>query len=49
MVGDPSFADEKPDYLLISNEVVPALLAGATPAQIDQMMVANPRRFLTGD
>jgi predicted metal-dependent phosphotriesterase family hydrolase len=50
MVGDPAFANEKPDYLLISNRVVPALLdAGVTQAQIDEMMVTNPRRFLTGE
>ena len=49
MVGDPFFADERPDYLLISNEVVPALLArGATRGQIEQMMVANPVRFFGG-
>jgi phosphotriesterase-related protein len=47
MVGDPAFAEEKPDYLLISHQVVPALLdAGVTQAQIEDMMVANPRRFL---
>ena len=46
MVGNPFFADEKPDYLLISEKVLPALLeAGVTQEQIDQMMVANPRRF----
>ncbi len=46
MVGDPFFADERPDYLLISNRVVPALLeAGVAQEQIDQMMVENPRRF----
>ena len=50
MIGDPAFANEKPDYLLISNQVVPALLnAGVTQAQIDEMMVANPQRFLTGE
>ena len=50
MTGDPAFANEKPDYLLISNQVVPALLdAGVTQAQIDELMVANPRRFLTGE
>jgi phosphotriesterase-related protein len=49
MVGDPAFADEKPDYLLITNQVLPALRdQGVTQAQIDEMMVANPRRFLTG-
>jgi len=49
MVGDPAFADEKPDYLLISNQVLPALREeGVTQAQIDEMMIANPRRFLAG-
>ena len=47
MVGDPFFAEEHPDYLLISNEVLPAHLdAGVRQAQIDQLMVENPRRFL---
>ena len=46
MTGDPFFADERPDYLLISNRVVPALLQdGFTQEQIDQMMVENPKRF----
>jgi phosphotriesterase-related protein len=50
MVGDPAFADEKPDYLLITNQVLPALRQeGVTQAQIDEMMIANPRRFLAGD
>ena len=45
-VGNPVFADEKPDYLLISEQVLPALLeAGVTQEQIDQMMVANPVGF----
>ena len=48
-VGNPFFANEKPDYLLISNQVLPALLdAGVTQEQIDQMMVANPVRFFGG-
>jgi phosphotriesterase-related protein len=48
MTGDPFFADETADYLLISNEVLPALLeAGVTSEQIDQMMVDNPRRFFS--
>jgi phosphotriesterase-related protein len=47
MVGDPAFANEKPDYLLITNRVLPALRQeGVTQAQIDEMMVGNPRRFL---
>ncbi len=49
MVGDPAFANEKPDYLLITNQVLPALReAGVTQAQIDETMIANPVRFLTG-
>jgi phosphotriesterase-related protein len=48
-VGDPFFANEKPDYLLISEQVLPALLdAGVTHEQIDQMMVGNPVRFFGG-
>ncbi len=46
MVGDPNFADERPDYLHISKNVLPVLLEqGVTQAQIDELMVANPRRF----
>jgi phosphotriesterase-related protein len=46
MVGNPLFADERPDYLHISKNIVPALLgAGVTPAQVDEMLVDNPRRF----
>jgi len=46
MVENPLFAGAHPDYLHISKNVVPALLAaGVTPAQIDEMLVANPRRF----
>jgi phosphotriesterase-related protein len=48
MVGDPAFADEHPDYLLISNRVLPALRdAGVSDAQIDQMMLANPVAFFS--
>ena len=50
MVGNPWFADEHPDYLHISNTIVPQLLtAGVTQAQIDEMFVDNPRRFFAGD
>jgi phosphotriesterase-related protein len=50
MVGDPNFANESPDYLLISREVLPALLdTEVTQEQIDQMMVGNPRRFFSAD
>jgi len=46
MVENPLFAGEHPDYLHISKNVVPRLLsAGVTSAQIDEMLVANPRRF----
>ena len=46
MVGDPNFADERPDYLHISKNVLPVLLEqGVTQAQIDEMMVENPRRY----
>ena len=46
MFHNPFFADEKPDYLHISTKIVPALLAaGVTQAQIDEMLVDNPRRF----
>jgi hypothetical protein len=38
MVGNPFFADEKPDYLLISREVLPALrAAGVAPETIEQI------------
>jgi phosphotriesterase-related protein len=48
MVGNPWFADEQPDYLHISNRILPALLAaGVTQAQIDQMLIDNPRRYFT--
>ena len=47
MTGDPLFADEKPDYLLISRTVLPALReAGVSAAQIEQMLVGNARTFL---
>ena len=46
MVGDPYFADEKPDYLHISKTILPSLLeAGVTQEQIDEMMIESPRRF----
>jgi phosphotriesterase-related protein len=48
MVGNPFFAGEQADYLLISHTVVPELLAaGLSQAELDQMMVANPRAFFT--
>jgi phosphotriesterase-related protein len=46
MVANPFFADEKPDYLFISHEVLPALRAAGVPQEaIEQMMIANPQRF----
>jgi phosphotriesterase-related protein len=46
MVGDPNFADERPDYLHIWNTILPALReAGVTEDRIEEMTVANPRRF----
>ena len=46
MYANPYFADEHPDYLHIAANVLPALLAaGVAQAQIDEMLIANPRRF----
>jgi phosphotriesterase-related protein len=46
MLGNPFFADEHADYLHISTNILPRLLeAGVSQAQIDQMLVENPRRF----
>ena len=48
MLGNPYFADEHADYLHLSTKIVPALLeAGVAQAQIDEMLVGNPRRFFT--
>jgi phosphotriesterase-related protein len=47
-VGNPLFDDEVLDYLHISRTILPALLeAGVPQAQIDQMLVDNPRRFFS--
>ena len=46
MAHNPPFAHEQPDYLHVSTKIVPALLAGGvTQAQVDQMLIENPRRF----
>ncbi len=46
MVENPFFADEKPDYLHISNRIVPQLLAaGVSQDDVDRMLIDNPRRF----
>jgi phosphotriesterase-related protein len=48
-VQNPLFDDEVLDYLHISTTILPALLAaGVSQAQIDQMLVDNPRRFFGG-
>ena len=47
MVGDPNFAGERPDYLHISSKVLAALREhGVTDAQIDELTIENPQRFL---
>src|SRR5262249_8704406 len=46
MVGNPFFADERPDYLHISTRILPALReAGVTEEQIEMMLIENPQRF----
>ncbi len=50
MVGNPIFADERPDYLHISKHILPALLAaGVTQEQIDRMLVTSPQRYFAPD
>jgi phosphotriesterase-related protein len=45
MVGDPNFADERPSYLHLSSRILPVLVErGVVQAQIDHMLVDNPRR-----
>ena len=47
MVGNPAFADERPDYLHISNVILPQLRErGVSDVEIDRIMVDNPRRWL---
>jgi phosphotriesterase-related protein len=47
--GDPNLNEDELDYLLISREVLPALVdAGVTPDQIETMLVDVPRRFFGG-
>ena len=48
-VENALFDDEVLDYLHISTTILPALLErGVSQAQIDQMLVENPRRFFQG-
>ena len=50
MHENPYFVDERPDYLHISQTILPALLeAGITQEQIDLMLVDSARRFFAGD
>jgi phosphotriesterase-related protein len=47
MQHNPPFAGAAPNYTHIHREVLPKLLeAGVTQGQIDEMLVANARRFL---
>ena len=47
-VGDPNFREERPDYLLVPNTVVPALLeAGVAQEQIAAMLVRSPAAFFS--
>jgi phosphotriesterase-related protein len=49
MAHNPPFADERPDLLLIHNELLPALRDnGVTDEQIEQMLVGNPQVFFSG-
>ena len=49
MIGDPMFADEHADYLHVSNVILPQLRErGVTDADIDRIMVDNPRRWISG-
>jgi phosphotriesterase-related protein len=46
MHHNPAFAEERPDYLHLATTVFPELLArGVTREQLDELLVANPRRF----
>ena len=48
MVGNPFFVNERPDYLHISNNILPALRdAGVASTQIDEMLIENPRRYFS--
>jgi phosphotriesterase-related protein len=46
MVGDPAFANERPDFLHIWHTILPRLRdAGVTQDQLDELTITNPRRF----
>ena len=47
MIGNPFFAGEVADYLHVTNVILPQLRErGVTDADIDRIMVDNPRRYL---
>jgi phosphotriesterase-related protein len=49
MVGDPVFADEHADYLHLENVILPKLRdRGVSDADLDRILVDNPRRWLAG-
>jgi phosphotriesterase-related protein len=49
MVGDPAFAGEEADYLHLSNVILPQLRGrGISDADLDRIMVDNPRRWVAG-
>jgi phosphotriesterase-related protein len=49
MVGNPFFVDEHPDYLFISQTVLPLLAqAGVGEDAVQRMLVDTPRRFFGG-
>ena len=49
MVGDPAFAGEHADYLHLENVILPQLRErGVADADLDRILVDNPRRWLTG-
>jgi phosphotriesterase-related protein len=46
MVGNPIFANERPDYLHISQKILPVLRErGVTEEEIDTMLIENPRAY----
>jgi len=49
MVGDPAFAGEHADYLHLEDVILPQLRErGVADADLDRILVDNPRRWLTG-
>jgi phosphotriesterase-related protein len=49
MVGDPAFAGEHADYLHLEDVILPQLRErGVADADLDRILVDNPRRWLAG-